>query len=42
MNGRGEVVDADAVEEEEIQLALGAPVGAEAELRFETELKTQI
>jgi len=42
LNGRGVIVDEDAIEEEKIQEMLGGPVGKEEELQFETEEKTQI
>jgi hypothetical protein len=42
MNGRGATVDTDAVEEENLAKKLGAPVGTEQEIAFETEDKTMI
>lgn len=42
MNGRGQVVDNDAAEEEELAKKLGAPVGTDKEITFETDDKTMI
>ena len=42
LNGRGAVIDTDAVEEEELSLKLGAPIGTQKEIDFETEDKNVI
>jgi hypothetical protein len=42
MNGRGAPVDKDAAEEEELSKKLGAPVGRDQEIAFETDDKTMI
>ena len=42
MNGRGEVVDEDLALEEELDKKLGAPIGTEPEIEFETDEKTMI
>ena len=42
LNGRGVIVDQDAIEEENIEQQLGAPVGNEPEITFETPEKTMI
>jgi len=40
MSGRAVIVDKQAIEEEEVNLALGAPVEDTKEIRFETEERT--
>jgi hypothetical protein len=42
LNGRGVIVDEDAIEQERIEEQIGAPVGTEPEMTFETPEKTMI
>ena len=42
MNGRGDIIDEDEAFEEELDKKLGAPIGTEIEIEFETAEKTMI